>query len=229
MHMEALKSFFVKLGKRIKANFGWKSALFLGIFAVLLTADLVTKYCAGQYGWNFTVIPGFLKVVSVQYNDGASFGMGSGTPWAQPLFIAITFIMLPVFIFAVLLLPERAALLKFCIYMALAGTVGNLADRLVFGAVRDFIAMDWGFVDYVCNLADIWLVVGLVIAIIDLLFLNEWAVLPLTRRAREAQKKQEEKKSAATVQREESDNGGPAELPAQTEQPPKDGGGKDDA
>lgn len=195
--MEAFKSFFVKLGKRIRANFGWKSALFLGIFAVMLAADLITKSCAERYGWEFTIIPSFLEVVRVVHNDGASLGMGSGTSWAQPLFITITFIMLPVFIVAILLLPERATLLKFCIYMAMAGAIGNLVDRLAFSYVRDFIAMDWGFVSYVCNLADVWLMVGLVLAVIDLLFLNEWAVFPLTKRAREAQKRREEEKSAA--------------------------------
>ena len=209
--MEAIKSFFVKLGKRIKANFGFKSAVFLGVFAVMLAADLITKHCAEQYGWNFTIIPGFIEAVSVVRNDGASLGMGSGTAWAQPLFIAITFIMLPVFIAAVLLLPERATLLKFCIYMALAGALGNLVDRLAFGYVRDFISMDWGFVSYVCNLADVWLMVGLVIAVVDLLFLNEWAVFPLTKRARDAQKKREEEKPAA-------DNA------AQTVQPAEGGG-----
>lgn len=195
--MEAIKTFFVNLGKRIKANFGIKSAVFIGIFAVMLAADLITKYCAEQYGWNFTIIPSFIVVVNVVHNDGASLSMGSGTTWAQPLFIAITFIMIPVFIAAALLLPKRANLLKFCIYMALAGALGNLVDRLAFGYVRDFISMDWGFVDYVCNLADVWLMVGLVIAVIDLLFLNEWAVFPLTKRARSAQKKREEEKSAA--------------------------------
>ena len=192
--------FFVKLGKRIKANFGVKSAIFIGVFAVLLAADLVTKYCAELYGWNFTIIPGFIEVVNVVHNDGASLSIGSGTSWAQPLFITITFIMVPVFIVAVLLLPERAALLKFCIYIALAGAIGNLVDRLSYGYVRDFIFMDWGFIDYVCNLADVWLVAGLVIAIIDMLFFNDWAVFPLTKRARAAQKEHEEQKSSATVQ-----------------------------
>ena len=189
----SVKDFFVKTGRRIKSNFGWKSALFLVICIGMLAADLLTKHFAESDGWRFTVIPGFIEVVEVKYNDGASLGMGSGL---VPLFIALTFIAIPIFIAAILLLPERAALLKFCIYMALAGAIGNLVDRIAFGKVRDFIYMNFGFIDFICNLADVWLMVGLVLAIIELLFLSEWAAFPLTKKARAAQaerRKQEER------------------------------------
>ena len=165
----------------------------------MLAADLLTKHFAEADGWRFTIIPKFLEIVDVVHNDGASLGMGGGTNWALPLFITLTFIMVPVFIAVILLLPERFTLLKLCLYMATAGALGNLADRLAFGYVRDFIGMDWGFVSYVCNLADVWLMVGLVLAIIDMLFLNEISVFPLTRSARAAQaerKKREEEKAA---------------------------------
>lgn len=197
---QKIKQFFISLGRRIKANFGWKSALFAGICIILLAADLLTKHFAEADGWRFTIIPKFLEVVDVVHNDGASLGMGGGTNWALPLFITLTFIMVPVFIAVILLLPERFTLLKLCLYMATAGALGNLVDRLAFGYVRDFIGMDWGFVSYVCNLADVWLMVGLVLAIIDMLFLNEISVFPLTKSARAAQaakKKAEEEKAAA--------------------------------
>ena len=186
---QKIKQFFISLGRRIKANFGWKSALFAGICIIMLAAALLTKPFAK-----------FLEIVDVVHNDGASLGMGGGTNWALPLFITLTFIMVPVFIAVILLLPERFTLLKLCLYMATAGALGNLVDRLAFGYVRDFIGMDWGFVSYVCNLADVWLMVGLVLAIIDMLFLNEISVFPLTKSARAAQaerKKREEEKAAA--------------------------------
>lgn len=166
----------------------------------MLAADLLTKHFAEADGWRFTIIPKFLEIVDVVHNDGASLGMGGGTNWALPLFITLTFIMVPVFIAVILLLPERFTLLKLCLYMATAGALGNLVDRLAFGYVRDFVGMDWGFVSYVCNLADVWLMVGLVLAIIDMLFLNEISVFPLTKSARAAQaerKKREEEKAAA--------------------------------
>ena len=138
----SVKDFFVKTGRRIKSNFGWKSALFLVICIGMLATDLLTKHFAEADGWQFTVIPGFIEVVEVIHNDGASLGMGGGTAWAMPLFITLTFIAVPIFIAVILMLPERAALLKFCLYMALAGAIGNLVDRLAFGYVRDFIGMN---------------------------------------------------------------------------------------
>ena len=41
--------------------------------------------------------------------------------------------------------------------------------------------------------------VGLVLAVIDLLFLNEWAAFPLTKKAKAAQKKKEDEKKGLSV------------------------------
>lgn len=196
-----VKEFFVKTGARIKANFGWKSALFLGLCVLMLAADLLTKHFAEADGWQFKIIPGFIEVVDMIYNDGMAFGAWSG---AVPFFIALTFIAVPVFICVVLLLPERFVLLKFSVYMVIAGAIGNLVDRMAFGMVRDFIKMDFGFTGFICNVADIWLVVGIVLAIIDLLFLNEWAAFPLTKKARAA--RAEQKKREAEKEQEKSDS-----------------------
>ena len=51
-----------------------------------------------------------------------------------------------------------------------------------------------------CNLADFWIVIGVALAVVDLMFLNEWAVIPLTKKAKAAQaarKAQEEAEKAA--------------------------------
>lgn len=190
-----VKDFFKKLGARIAANFRLKSIIFSCISLALLAADLLTKHFADVNGWQFKIIPGFVEVQHVVWNDGASLGSFSGY---VPMLIALTFVALPVFIGAVLLIPERFTLLKFCVCMAFAGAVGNLVDRLAFFAVRDFIYMNFGFVDFVCNLADIWLVVGLVLAMADMLFLNEWAAFPLTKRAKAAQAAQKERENSAS-------------------------------
>ena len=195
-----VKEFFVKLGRRIKSCFGVKSAIFLLVCLLLLAADLLTKHFAEADGWSFTVIPGFINVVKVQHNDGAAFESFSG---AVPFLITLTYIAIPVFIAVVLLLPERFPLLKFCMYMVIAGAVGNLVDRIAFGYVRDFIAMDFGFISFVCNFADIWLVVGVIIMIIDLLFLNEWAAFPLTKKARAVQAERKRKEELEKRQKEE--------------------------
>ena len=61
---------------------------------------------------------------------------------------------------------------------------------------------------YVCNFADVWITFGTVFAIIDIMFLNEFALIPLTKRAKEAQAKKKEaenKQSSETVEESDSD------------------------
>ena len=43
-----------------------------------------------------------------------------------------------------------------------------------------------------CNFAEFWIVFGTVLAVIDIMFLNEWALIPLTKKAKEAQAKHKE-------------------------------------
>ena len=172
---------------KLKVSFGISGLILLAVFAVLLTADLVLKVCAEKYGWQFTVIPGLIEVVRVQHNSGAAFSFLADKPWAQTFFIVLTFIMLALMIAAFLLIPKRFVVLKVAIIMVAAGAVGNLVDRLAFAYVRDFVNV-WMFGSMACcNFADFWIVFGAIIAVIDLLFLNEWAVFPLTKSAKAAQ------------------------------------------
>ena len=172
---------------KLKVSFGISGLILLAVFAVLLTADLVLKVCAEKYGWQFTVIPGLIEVVHVQHNSGAAFSFLADKPWAQTFFIVLTFIMLALMIVAFLLIPKRFVVLKVAIIMVAAGAVGNLVDRLAFAYVRDFVNV-WMFGSMACcNFADFWIVFGVIVAVIDLLFLNEWAVFPLTKSAKAAQ------------------------------------------
>ena len=173
---------------KFKIHFGKVSAILIAVFVVLLTLDLVLKICEEKYGWNFTVIPKFIWVESGGRNTGAAFSFLSDTEWGRIFFIVLTFVMLGVMTFAFLILPERFAALKTAIVMIASGALGNLIDRLWLKSVRDFVWMNI-FGSYACcNFADFWIVLGVVLAIVDVLFLNEWAVLPLTKKAREAQK-----------------------------------------
>lgn len=193
---------------KLKAHFGKVSAILIAVFAVLLTADLVLKYCYEFYDWNFTVIPKLIFVENnpKNHNYGAAFSFLSNTEWGRIFFIVLTFIMLAVMIAAFVLLPERFVGFKVALAMIAAGALGNLIDRLAFGYVRDFVWVNifgnWAC----CNFADFWIVFGVIWAVIDILFINEWAVLPLTKSAREAQKKRELAEKKEIVQDEPKDD-----------------------
>ena len=182
---------------KLKVSIGKSGLILLAVFAVLLTVDLVLKVCAEQYVWQFKVIPGLIEVVPVQYNSGAAFSFLAGKEWAQTFFIVLTFIMLALMIAVFLFLPKRFVVLKVAIVLVAAGAVGNLVDRLAFACVRDFVNV-WMFGSMACcNFADFWIVFGVIVAVIDLLFLNEWAVFPLTKKAKAAQDKNKQHEEEA--------------------------------
>jgi lipoprotein signal peptidase len=141
----------------------------------------------------------------VQLNSGAAFSFLYNKEWGQAFFIAVTVVMLVPLIAAFIFLPERFIVLKLALAMVIAGAVGNLVDRCVFlnlplsqRGVRDFVYVKMFGIGSVCNFADFWIVFGVAIAVIDMLFFNEWSVLPLTKKARAAQEeraKREEENS----------------------------------
>lgn len=172
-----------------KINLGKYSSILLAVCAVLVALDLVLKWGEEEYLWNFTVIPNFIWVEGGKFNrnPGAAFSFLAGKEWGQAFLITVTFIMLAALVAVFLFLPERFTLLKLAVVMVIAGAVGNLVDRLMFREVRDFVWINMGFSTACCNFADFWIVIGTVIAVLDLLFFNEWAVFPLTKKAKAAQ------------------------------------------
>ena len=102
--------------------------------------------------------------------------------------------MLAVLIFAFIFLPNRFIVLKVAVSLLISGAVGNLVDRIMLFQVRDWFGLNiFGRMAF-CNFADFWIVLGAILAVLDLMFLNEFAVIPLTKTAKAAQaaKKAEE-------------------------------------
>ncbi len=180
---------------KLKAHFGKVSAILIAVFAALLTVDLVLKHCEEAYNWNFTVIPHLITVQSGVRNPGAAFSFLANAGWGQIFLIVLTFIALAAMVFAFIVLPERFIILKTSIALIASGALGNLVDRIAFREVRDFVWLNMFGNWACCNFADFWIVFGVILAVIDMLFLNEWAVLPLTKSAKAAQKARTEAKN----------------------------------
>jgi signal peptidase II len=68
-------------------------------------------------------------------NHGAVFGMGQGRKWLF-LFVSVVAIGFLSYLFAV---SKRQRFYQFILGMLLAGVLGNMYDRIVFGYVRDMI------------------------------------------------------------------------------------------
>ena len=150
------------------------------IAVVTLAIDLGTKHWAFSHldtspppgGW--VVIP---HVMSLRrsLNTGALFGLGKGL---TPVFIAASLVALLFVLFLFIHSTRDRRSLHVALGLVLAGALGNLYDRLVFGFVRDMIqitggvtvagrTIDW---PYIFNIADVYLTVGVVVVAITLLF-----------------------------------------------------------
>ncbi len=196
--------------KKLKANVGIKSIILIIFTALLVAADLLTKFLEEHQQWSFKVIPGFIEVSAGSRNPGCAFSFLDSHPEiGQPVLITLTFILLAALIFAFIVLPERFTFMKTVISLVAGGAIGNLVDRLMFRSVRDFVGINMfgnGFV--YCNFADFFIVIGTVLAVLDLLFLDEWAIIPLTKRAKAAQALRKEEKGEQKEETAEDNKGG---------------------
>ena len=184
-----------------------KDLLLLGIvFLVLLAADQITKAIAfavmGENAPVTMVIPGFLGFNTV-LNEGISFSIGEDGEWTQPIVIAITAVASIVIAVLICKLPKRRLLLRYALVLILAGAVGNLIDRIAMQAVRDFIYMNFGFVDFSNNVADLEITVGAVMLIICLLFVDEEAIFRPAPKESPAQEMKGEEPPAGGLKEEE--------------------------
>jgi len=120
------------------------------------------------------VVPGVLEF-SLVLNPGAVFGIGAGQRW---FFVAFTVgaLALALWMFGAWTRP-RDYLAHAAIGLLVAGGLGNLYDRLVYACVRDFIHPLPGVLlprrwemplaggrevwQYVSNVADLWLLIGI--------------------------------------------------------------------
>ncbi len=191
---------------KVKPHFGKLSIILIAVIVALVAADLLTKYFEEAYRWQWDggFLNGFIKIQSGHRNFGCAFSFLNDNPQVgQPILITFTFILLAFLIFLFICMPQRFYLLRVAISIVIAGALGNLYDRLFIiheaagvGNVRDWFGINmFGHMTY-CNLADFWITIGVALAILDLLFFNEYSVLPLTKKAKAAQKARKEKEDA---------------------------------
>jgi signal peptidase II len=113
------------------------------------------------------LIPGFLNLTYVQ-NQGAAFGILQNMQW---LLAIVALVVCGIGIYYLLNNKNNPRLVRIAISLIIAGGLGNLIDRVVFGYVRDFF--EFAFVRfYIFNVADIFVTVGASLLIIYLVFLE---------------------------------------------------------
>lgn len=109
-----------------------------------LTKGLVVKYIEFTTPTNPGVyVTPFFNLTHV-HNKGVAFGMANGTPWANIVFGLVSLTALIV----IVVLARKGAFVgriaKCAAALLCAGILGNLTDRIHYGAVIDFLDFHWG-------------------------------------------------------------------------------------
>jgi signal peptidase II len=149
------------------------SARWLWLALAVVAADRATKYAVESStleGFRRVLIPQFAALVHTR-NTGMAFGLfaGSDAQWFTVALLVISSAV--VLLLAWLLFAGRVATPPAQAGLALlaGGTAGNLLDRLLYGAVTDFIELHVGsFYWPAFNVADAAITVGAVLLVIEM-------------------------------------------------------------
>lgn len=159
------------------------------LLALVIGFDRVTKiYVRDHIHFSIiiTVIKDFLTITRVE-NTGAFLSLGTSlqNPWRFIILNLLPAVALVWGLLYVLLKPNLHLLNQVGIITILAGGMGNLYDRAVYGSVTDFVHMNFGiFETGIFNVADVAIMIG-----VGILLLNAYL------REREEKKQASDEKS----------------------------------
>jgi signal peptidase II len=140
------------------------------VAAVALVADQATKI------WARATLPAHRPVSVIEgawdwqlsANPGASFSLFHGQAGARVLLTVIGVIAVAAMIWMVRRARDDQRALTWGLGLVVGGALGNLLDRVRFGAVTDFVHWHWRSHDWpVFNVADVALLVGVGLMLVD--------------------------------------------------------------
>jgi signal peptidase II len=150
------------------ALFGFAIAL------LVFAADHATKFWilnivdldARAPGDSIVVIDPVFKLTMV-WNRGVSFGLFPAESWWQRgLLITVSLVISG--LLAVWMFSATRRLQALAFGMIIGGALGNVLDRIFFGAVADFLDFSGMYFPWVFNIADAGISVGVAVLILDL-------------------------------------------------------------
>jgi signal peptidase II len=114
-------------------------AKWLALSAFIVVADQLTKYAAVKYLAGKAIeVTSFFNLV-LAYNTGAAFSiLADAAGWQRGLFIGIALIAAAWIVYLLRRYPHQR-LFSLALSLVLAGAVGNVIDRILVGAVVDFL------------------------------------------------------------------------------------------
>ncbi len=154
-------------------------ALFCALAFLGAALDLLTKHLAfrhiGLYGAEVRVIDGWFSF-GCTLNEGVIFGLGTR---ARTLWLVVSIAAVPAIAAIFFSVRKPKWIFTITLGLILAGTIGNMYDRVAVGAVRDFIKFYCVRSDGtqavwpLFNLADSCICVGVFLLTVEMLFFDE--------------------------------------------------------
>lgn len=145
---------------------------YLWIAVVVLVLDQLTKVAAADYfahQMEVRLAP-FLSLVLV-HNTGAAFGfLSSASGWQNIFFIVLATIACGAILWMTWRLEVKDWFLAVALMLIFGGALGNVADRLMYGYVIDFIDIHyqtWHWPAF--NVADSAITLGALLLLVDAL------------------------------------------------------------
>ncbi|MFG1477919.1 signal peptidase II [Xanthobacter sp. V4C-4] len=150
------------------------SRIALGLLSALavLVADQVTKGWAmafmAAHGPGVVPVTAFFDLVAL-WNTGISYGLFPQGEAGRWVLVAIK--VVAALAFAAWLTRAHRRVEALGLGLLIGGAIGNAVDRVVYGAVFDFIALHaFGYRWYVFNVADVAVVAGVGLLLYDAFF-----------------------------------------------------------
>ena len=137
-------------------------------------AAIVAKFFIHE---SYTIVAGFFNLVYVM-NPGAAFGFlaNASATFRYFFFIGITIAVILLIIYYIMKSKPQNMLMVISLTLIFAGAVGNLIDRIRFGAVVDFLDVYIGGAHWPAfNVADSAISVGAVLMIWGMIMNREKA------------------------------------------------------
>lgn len=156
-----------------------KKLFFLGCLIAIIVAffDLASKRMIfallenGDYSNNSLEITSFFNLVHV-WNSGVSFGMFHDAKYGKIIFSVVVLIITVVML--VWLYRNEKPYISWAVAFIIGGALGNLFDRIKYGAVADFL--DFHLATYhwpAFNIADSFVFIGVAMLLIEDLILKK--------------------------------------------------------
>ncbi len=154
--------------------------LLIAIVTILL--DQLSKQWVVMDGLNsrfISEVTSFFNLVLV-WNRGVSFGMFSNHPEWMPIILTLIALAITAVLF-VWLWKAETRLSAIALGLVIGGAIGNIIDRLLYGAVVDFLDFHLGGMHWPAfNVADAAIFIGVVLLLIETIIEPKQRTAPTT-------------------------------------------------